>query len=102
VIEPRKPNQNAYIECINGRLRDESLNEHWSTFLDHAKRVIETWRREYGDERAKRSLCGLTPDQRAKQLTHRAVAMPETSKPLCHCARGASVRLCPSSGASAA
>jgi transposase InsO family protein len=27
LIEPGKPNQNAYIESFNGRLRDECLNE---------------------------------------------------------------------------
>jgi transposase InsO family protein len=47
LIEPGKPNQNAFVESFNGRLRDECLNEHWFTSLDHAKRVIETWRREY-------------------------------------------------------
>ena len=29
LIEPGKPNQNAYIESFNGRFRDECLNEHW-------------------------------------------------------------------------
>ena len=29
LIQPGKPNQNAYIESFNGRLRDECLNEHW-------------------------------------------------------------------------
>ena len=29
LIEPGKPNQNAYVESFNGRLRDECLNEHW-------------------------------------------------------------------------
>lgn len=28
LIEPGKPNQNAYIESFNGRFRDECLNEH--------------------------------------------------------------------------
>jgi len=28
LIEPGKPNQNAYIESFNGSLRDECLNEH--------------------------------------------------------------------------
>lgn len=30
LIEPGKPNQNAYIESFNGRFRDECLNEHGS------------------------------------------------------------------------
>lgn len=28
LIEPGKPNQNAYVESFNGRPRDECLNEH--------------------------------------------------------------------------
>ncbi len=41
MIEPGKPNQNAYIESVNGRFRDECLNEHWFTSLSHAKVLIE-------------------------------------------------------------
>jgi putative transposase len=50
LIEPGKPNQNAYVESFNGRLRDECLNEHWFTSLAHARSVIETWRREYNEQ----------------------------------------------------
>jgi len=71
-IDPGKPNQNAYIESFNGRLRDECLNEHWFTSLDHARGVIETWRREYNDERPKRTLGGLTPSEYAKQISQKA------------------------------
>jgi transposase InsO family protein len=46
LIEPGKPNQNAYVESLNGRLRDECLNEHWFTSLAHARFEIERWRRE--------------------------------------------------------
>ena len=35
LIEPGKPNQNAYIESFKGRFRDECLNEHWFTSLVH-------------------------------------------------------------------
>ena len=48
-IEPGKPNQNAYVESFNGRLRDECLNEHWFTSLTHARVLIETWRRDYNE-----------------------------------------------------
>ncbi len=68
LIEPGKPNQNAYVESFNGRLRDECLNEHWFTHLLHARTVIETWRREYNEERPKKALGGLTPAAYAKQL----------------------------------
>jgi putative transposase len=81
LIEPGKPNQNAYVESLNGRFRDECLNEHWFTSLAHARAVLETWRREYNDERPKKSLEGITPSQYAKQLARKAVTMPENSKP---------------------
>ena len=61
LIQPGKPNQNVYVESFNGRLRDECLNEHWFIHLLHAGTVIETWRREYNEERPKKALGGLTP-----------------------------------------
>lgn len=68
LIEPGKPNQNAYIESFNGRLRDECLNEHWFPHLLHARTEIERWRSEYNEERPKKALGGLTPTAYAKQL----------------------------------
>lgn len=68
LIEPGKPNQNAYIESFNGRLRDECLNENWFTSLLQARAVIETWRREYNEERPKKALGGMTPSAYAKKL----------------------------------
>lgn len=82
LIEPGKPNQNAYVESFNGRLRDECLNEHWFMSVAHARAVIEAWRREYNEERPKRSLGGLTPTQYAKHLAIKAVTMPDDSKAL--------------------
>ena len=68
LIEPGKPNQNAYIESFNGRFRDECLNEHWFTSLAHARVIVEAWRREYNEERPKKSLGGLTPAAHALRL----------------------------------
>jgi putative transposase len=68
LIQPGKPNQNAYIESFNGRLRDECLNEHWFPSLLHARAEIERWRREYNEEPPKKALGGLTPAAYAKQL----------------------------------
>jgi len=73
LIQPGKPNQNAYVESFNGRLRDECLNETWFINLPHAKSIIETWRREYNEERPKKSLKGLTPAMYAKQLMEKTV-----------------------------
>lgn len=68
LIQPGKPNQNAYVESFNGRLRDECLNEHWFTHLLQARTTIETWRQEYNEERPKKALGGLTPSLYARQL----------------------------------
>ena len=73
LIEPGKPNQNAYVESLNGRFRDECLNEHWFTSLAHARQVIEDWRREYNEQRPKKSLGGLTPASYAKQMAQKAL-----------------------------
>lgn len=84
LIEPGKPNQNAYIESFNGRFRDECLNEHWFTSLSHAKVVIEAWRREYNEERPKKSLGGMTPTAYARQLASKAVILTTDSKAECY------------------
>ena len=36
--------QNAFVESLNGRLRDECLNEHIFGNLAEAREIIETWR----------------------------------------------------------
>ena len=79
LIEPGKPNQNAYVESFNGRLRDECLNEHWFTSLPHARLEIERWRREYNKERPKQGLGGLTPTQYAKHLAGKAITLAGNS-----------------------
>ena len=84
LIEPGKPNQNAYIESFNGRLRDECLNEHWFVSLAHARVVIEAWRREYNEERPKKSLGGLTPSAYAKQLAGKSATLIPDSKAECY------------------
>jgi putative transposase len=84
LIQPGKPNQNAYIESFNGRLRDECLNEHWFVSLAHAAVIIEAWRREYNEERPKKSLGGLTPSAYAQQLAGKSVTLSSDSKASCY------------------
>jgi putative transposase len=88
LIEPGKPNQNAYIESFNGRFRDECLNEHWFTSLRHVQVIIKAWRREYNDERPKKSLGGLTPTAYAKSLAEKSATLPSDSNALCYRKRG--------------
>lgn len=75
LIEPGKPNQNAYIESFNGRFRDECLNENWFLNLHHARVLIAAWRKEYNEERPKKVLDGMTPAAYARQLAMKAVTV---------------------------
>ena len=72
LIEPGQPNQNAYIESFNGRRRDACLHAHGFLNLTHAQTIIETWRREYNEERPKNALGGLTPAVYARHLAERS------------------------------
>ena len=62
-IAPGKPIQNAFVESLNGRFRDECLNEHVFHGLPMARRVIEAWRRDYNADRPHTSLGGLAPNE---------------------------------------
>ena len=84
LIEPGRPMQNGYIESFNGKFRDECLNEHWFTSLHHARVVIDAWRREYNEERPKKSLGGLTPAAYAKTLAQKSVKLTPDSKAYCY------------------
>jgi putative transposase len=50
-IAPGKPQQNAFIESFNGRLRDELLNETLFTSLTHARAVLAKWMVDYNTVR---------------------------------------------------
>ncbi len=62
-IAPGKPIQNAFVESLNGRFRDECLNEHLFRGLPTARRIIEDRRIHYNGHRPHTSLGGLTPDE---------------------------------------
>src|SRR3989338_1150227 len=62
-IQPGKPNQNAYCESFNARLRDECLNTQWFSNLAEAKNNIEAWRKEFNEQRPHSSLKYKTPKQ---------------------------------------
>jgi putative transposase len=46
-IAPGKPQQNAFIESFNGRLRDELLNETLFSSLAHARVALAAWQLDY-------------------------------------------------------
>ncbi|WP_139052539.1 IS3 family transposase [Xanthomonas cannabis] len=76
LIQPGKPNQNAYVESFNGLLRDGCLNEHWFPTLLHARTEIERWRREYNEERPKKAIGGMTPAAYAQHLANTDIISP--------------------------
>jgi putative transposase len=39
-IQPGKPTQNALVESLNGKVRNECLNQHWFRTLEEAKYEI--------------------------------------------------------------
>ncbi len=51
LIQPGRPMQNGYMESINGKFRDECLNEHWFETLPQARTAIAAWRRDYNEIR---------------------------------------------------
>ena len=48
---PGKPNDNAFIEAFNSKLRSECLNTHWFLSLEDACERLERWRRHYNEDR---------------------------------------------------
>jgi len=69
-IEPGKPIQNAFIESLNSRLREECLNEQVFRSLDDARRKIEHWRNQYNRARPHSSLGYLAPEEFAASHCH--------------------------------
>jgi len=65
-IAPGKPQQNAFIESFNGRLRDELLNETLFGSLAHARAALAAWQIDYNTVRPHSSLRNLPPADYAK------------------------------------
>jgi putative transposase len=60
-IAPGKPQQNAFVESFNGKLRDECLNETMFTSLRQARAVLAAWRQDYNEVRPHSALGGRVP-----------------------------------------
>jgi putative transposase len=86
-IDLGKPQQNAFVESFNGRLRDELLNETLFTSLAHARAMLAAWKHDYNTSRPHSGLGWLTPSEFAnhsalcKQWPSGA-AQPEGSAPM--------------------
>jgi transposase InsO family protein len=60
-IEPGSPWQNGHNESFNGVLRDGCLNRWAFLSVREARLVVESWRREYNEERPHGALNQITP-----------------------------------------
>jgi len=70
-IAPGKPNQNAFVESFNGRLRDELLNETLFSSMAHARAVLHAWRNDYNTNRPHSRIGWLTPAEYAQNFNPR-------------------------------
>ena len=62
-IEPGSPWQNAYVESLNGRLRDELLNQELFHTLLEARVLAEDWRIDHNRHHPHSALGMLSPDE---------------------------------------
>jgi putative transposase len=75
-VAPGNPMQNGFVENLNGRFRDECVNERMFRNLLSARRLIEEWRTDYNNRRPRTRLGGLATNDfatrsRAHQSEHR-------------------------------
>jgi putative transposase len=65
-IAPGKPQQNAFVESFNGRLRDELLNETLFSSLAHARELLAEWQDDYNTIRPHSGIGNLPPSTYAR------------------------------------
>ena len=75
-IEPGKPNQNAFAESFNGRMRDECLNENWFVDLEDAERRITAWCHDYNHHRGRKVAGWKTPAEVAAEARSAGLQSP--------------------------
>jgi putative transposase len=59
--QPGKSGDNAINEAFNGSVRRECILQHYFLDVGEARRVLETWREDYNNERLHGSLAQLPP-----------------------------------------
>jgi putative transposase len=67
-IDPGKPTQNAHIESLNGKIRDELLNAHSFRTIFEARREAAEWRQDYNEVRPHSALGYQTPREFAERF----------------------------------
>jgi hypothetical protein len=77
---PAKPQQNAFIESFNARLRDELLNETLFASLAHVREALAIWKDDYNPFQAAQcarqsATSRLCQDQRSRNATGRGAML---------------------------
>jgi len=67
-IDPGKPTQNAQIESLNGKIRDELLNAHSFRSIFEARCEAAEWRQDYNEIRPHSAFGYLTPREFAERF----------------------------------
>ena len=52
LIQPGKPNQNAFVVRFNRSFRDEVLNANLFNAVDHAQETADDWVQDYNEFQA--------------------------------------------------
>ena len=66
-IQPGKPTQNAFVESLNGKFRNECLNRHWFRTMEEARAEIDLWREHYNHVRPHSALNYVPPFECAQK-----------------------------------
>jgi putative transposase len=77
-IEPGKPWQNGFAESFHSRLRDEFLDGEVFCSVLEAQVRLDTWRKDYNEERLHSSLGYVTPQEFAARWAAKAVNKSKT------------------------
>lgn len=78
-IEPGSPWQNAYVESLNSRIRDELLNQEIFRTLLEAQVLAEDWRIDHNRHHPHSALGMLSPDEFAAIWRRTGTTTPTTT-----------------------
>jgi len=70
--DPGKPTQNAHVESLNGRVRDELFNLRCFRNLNEVRDATAAWRDDYNTVRPHSSLKNMTPTAYARTFPKHA------------------------------
>jgi putative transposase len=77
-----KANQNVLVESLNGKFRNECLNQRWFRSIEEADSKIKQWRMHYNNERPHSSLNYMAPVAFANQAAKNELSHPRSGNNL--------------------